>query len=217
MTDKQQLLTKYLPNDAVPIISRWISDTGCVFKISRSRRSKFGDYRAPYQGATHRITINQDLNKYAFLITTVHEFAHLKTWKEFKGRVKPHGIEWKTNFQLLMEPFFKLGIFPEDIAIALLRYMKNPAASSCTDINLYRILKQHNFLSPTLDTIDTLPDNSYFQIRNGRTFQKLEKLRKRFKCREIPSGKLYLFSPIAEVIPLGDSEQTPTTQHILIK
>ena len=68
-----------MPEEAAPIISNWINDTGCLFKISRSRSSKLGDYRAPFRGSPHRISVNHDLNPYSFLITTIHEFAHLQT------------------------------------------------------------------------------------------------------------------------------------------
>ena len=36
-------------------------------------------------------------------------------------------------------------------------------------------------------------------MKNGRTFRKLERIRKRYRCIEIKTGLIYLFSPIAEV------------------
>jgi hypothetical protein len=38
-----------------------------------------------------------------------------------------------------------------------------------------------------------------FKLKNGRVFRKEEKLRKRYKCTEIKTRRVYLFSPIAEV------------------
>jgi hypothetical protein len=38
-----------------------------------------------------------------------------------------------------------------------------------------------------------------FDIGEGRIFKKGKKLRKRFQCVEVETGKLYLFSPIYEV------------------
>ena len=215
MPDISKQLSKYLPAEATPIIGRWIVDTGCRFKISKSRVTKIGDYRAPYKGETHQITVNHELNEFAFLITTVHEFAHLKTWQEYRGKVRPHGEEWKKNFKFLMKPFFKLNIFPEPVLMALIRYMDNPAASSCTDIHLYRTLRQYDLKTVHSETIESIANHSFFKIKNGRTFQKLEKLRKRYKCKELPSGKLYLFSPIAEVIPLCADDVIKNYQHIL--
>ena len=105
----------YLPPAAAPLIARWIDHFQCEFKVSRNRNSKFGDYRPPHGGKGHRISVNYDLNQYAFLVTTVHEFAHLHTWNGHKHRAKPHGAEWKANFKKMMQPFFEKDIFPFDI------------------------------------------------------------------------------------------------------
>lgn len=204
MPDYSKQLSKYIPQQAAPIISQWINDTGCRFKVTKSRSSKLGDYRAPYKGTAHQITVNHDLNAYSFLITTIHEFAHLKTWQQHKNNVKPHGKEWKDNFKELIQPFLKLNIFPSDIIAALTAYMNNPAASSCTDLNLYRTLKNYDKTINAITLIESLPEKTIFTIKNGRCFQKLDKLRKRYRCLEISTNKIYLFHPIAEVFPVKD-------------
>ena len=202
MQDYSATLRKFMPEAAAPIISRWINDTGCLFKISNSRSTKLGDYRAPFRTDGHRISVNHDLNPYSFLITTIHEFAHLQTWQQHKHAVKPHGKEWKTNFQNLMDPFLKLQIFPAEIARAIAQYLENPAASSCTDLHLFRTLKKFDKHSDQVFTVEMLPDKSHFKLQNGRVFQKQEKVRKRYKCLELTSNKLYLFHPIAEIYPI---------------
>lgn len=202
MTDYSAQLSKYIPTKAAPIISQWINDTNCRFKVTRSRSSKLGDYRAPFRGSSHQITVNHDLNIFSFLITTIHEFAHLKTWQQHTHLVKPHGSEWKNNFKLLMEPFLKLNVFPSEIVVAITKYMDNPAASSCTDLNLYRVLKKYDNSQSISHTVEELTYDATFKLKDGRTFQKKEKLRKRYRCIELSSNKIYLFHPIAEVIPL---------------
>lgn len=204
MPDFSKQLSKYIPSEAAPIISQWINDTSCRFKVTKSRSSKLGDYRAPYRGNPHQITVNHDLNPYAFLLTTVHEFAHLKTYQDFNNRVKPHGEEWKNSFKSLIQPFLKLNIFPTEVVVAINNYMNNPAASSCTDLNLFRILKKYDTNPNTVIHVEQLPEQSIFQLKNGRTFQKMEKLRKRYKCLELSTQKIYLFHPIAEVFPVKD-------------
>ena len=204
MTDFSKQLSKYIPATAAPIISQWINDTACRFKVTKSRSTKLGDYRSPYRGSPHQITVNHDLNPYSFLLTTVHEFAHLKTYQDFKNHVKPHGEEWKNNFKNLIQPFLKLDIFPQDIVFAISQYMNNPAASSCTDLHLYRALKNYDDIKDNALHIESIPENAIFQLKNGRKFQKLEKLRKRYKCVEIDTKKIYLFHPIAEVFPIKD-------------
>ncbi len=191
-----------MPEEAAPIISNWINHTACLFKISRSRSTKLGDYRAPFKGSPHRISVNYDLNPYSFLITTIHEFAHLQTWNKHRHRVKPHGPEWKQHFKELMTPFLKLNIFPADINGAIDSYMENPAASSCTDLHLFRTLKAYDKAKDNALTVEALEDGHFFKLKNGRSFQRIEKIRKRYKCMELSSKRMYLFNPIAEVFLL---------------
>lgn len=209
MADFSKQLSKYMPEAAAPIISQWINDTSCRFKVSRSRKTKLGDYRAPFRGSPHQITVNHDLNPYSFLITSIHEFAHLKTYQDHKSTVKPHGAEWKQNFVNLIQPFIKLSIFPSDILIAISSYMNNPAASSCTDLTLYRALKKYDskVLAEDVTVIEDLPLDAIFALENGRKFKKMEKVRKRYKCLEIATNKIYLFHPIAEVF-ISEEENT---------
>ena len=192
-------LSRYMPTPAAPIISQWITDSNCLFRISKNRTSKLCDYRPPHGGQGHRISVNHNLNSYAFLITTVHEFAHLKTWNNYKNKVRPHGKEWKHHFRQLMLPFVQTGIFPADVETALTRYMDNPAASSCTDLNLFRVLKKYDLQNNGIWAVEQLPENTIFALKNGRVFQKKEKIRKRYRCIELKTQRIYLFSPIAEV------------------
>jgi hypothetical protein len=199
--DKVKVLEKYLPAEAAPLVARWIDYFKCEFKISRNRNSKFGDYRSPYGGKGHRISVNYDLNPYAFLVTTVHEFAHLHTWNEHKQTAKPHGTEWKNNFKKMMQPFFEKEIFPADVKKAIVNYLNNPAASSCSDLNLYRSLRKYDppKESEAILTVEKVPLKALFKLKDGRIFRKDEKLRKRFKCTEVATRRVYLFSPVAEV------------------
>lgn len=195
----EAVLMNYLPAEAVPIIERWITDTSCEFRITKSRTSKYGDYRNPYKGKGHRISVNGDLDPFAFLVTTVHEFAHLKTWEEHKNQVKPHGTAWKNNFKMLMEPFLLLNCFPSDIQAAVVKYMANPAAATCSDPDLFRVLHRSRVEEKGLVLLEKLPTKTVFSIASGRKFEKGDKLRKRYRCVEQSTGRVYLFSPLAEV------------------
>ncbi|MFM6976673.1 MAG: SprT-like domain-containing protein [Sphingobacteriaceae bacterium] len=197
--DKIKVLEQYLPPQSAPLIARWIDHFQCEFKVSRTRSTKFGDYRAPFGGQGHRISINYDLNTYAFLVTTVHEFAHLLTWNEHKRKAKPHGAEWKANFKRMMRPFFEQDVFPPDIRLAITRYLENPAASSCTDHQLFKALKKYDATPEHLVLVEAVPLGSCFKLKDGRVFKKDAKIRKRFRCTEIATQKIYLFSPLAEV------------------
>jgi SprT protein len=195
---KDQVLAQYMPPEAAPVIARWIDYFQCEFTISKNRSTKLGDYRHPFKTAGHRISVNNDLNHYAFLVTTVHEFAHLLTWNEHKNKVKPHGAEWKTNFKRMMNPFLEQQVFPEDIQQAITNYLMNPAASSCSDLQLSRALKKYDQQS-NHSRLEEIPLHTVFTIKDGRKFKKGERLRKRFRCTCLDNGHVYLFNPLAEV------------------
>jgi hypothetical protein len=193
----QSILKKYIPEEAVPIVAEWIFKFDFKLKIKKSRSTKFGDYRPPIKGNNHQITINHDMNRYAFLITLIHEVAHLHNFNKHKTSVKPHGEEWKNCYKLLMRDFLKTEIFPPDVIHALNKYMNNPAASSCSDLDLLRILKKYDDRQGSI-LLEDLPEGVIF-VYNERQFVKGEKIRKRFKCPEHGTKKVYLFNPLTEV------------------
>ncbi|RZL46698.1 MAG: sprT domain-containing protein [Pedobacter sp.] len=197
--DKIDVLAQYMPAPAAPIIAKWIDYFQCEFKISKNRATKLGDYRHPFKGQGHKISVNNDLNQYAFLVTTVHEFAHLLTWNDFKNKAKPHGTEWKNNFKRMMKPFFEIQVFPPDIHHTITNYLNNPAASSCTDLTLARALKKYDENVVT-NRIEEIPINTVFTLKDGRKFQKGERIRKRYRCVCLDNGNTYLFNPLAEVL-----------------
>ncbi len=202
MNEYKIILRKYIPENAVEIIYTWIIQYKFHLRISRSRTTKLGDYRPPIRKQSHKISINFNLNKYAFLITLVHEIAHLIVWEKYKKSVKPHGKEWKTEFKYLMSNFFDNKIFPKDLSDALSVYLENAIASSVSDLELTRILNNYDNKSDLI-LLEELPQNTVFKIHNGRIFKKQEKLRKRYRCLCLENKKEYLFNPLARVVPVN--------------
>lgn len=193
-----EILKKYLPEQSVEIIARWIVEYDFKLKIKKERSTRLGDYTSPHGGLNHTITINHNLNKFSFLITMVHEVAHLVTYNEYKHSVNPHGMEWKMNYKKLMQPFLTTDIFPLEIFAALRKYMQNPAATSCSDVQLLRVLKLYDEDSDTL-FVERIPAGTLFLYNGDKVFRKGERIRKRFQCIEIKSGAVYLFNPLTEV------------------
>lgn len=99
----------------------------------------------------------------------------------------------------MMQPFFEKDVFPADVKAAIMNYLDNPAASSCSDLNLYRSLRKYDAPKEAVHTVEKLPPNAIFKLKDGRVFRKQEKLRKRYKCVEVSTKRIYLFSPVAEV------------------
>jgi len=192
------ILTKYLPERAVDPCLQLIKESGVNLKIVNKRVTRHGDYRRLPNGM-HQITVNATLNKYRFLITLVHEIAHLAAFTKYGRQIKPHGLEWKCTFQYLMLPFLRPEIFPSILLPHLAKHFRNPKASSDTDAVLSLALKKFDFQTTDLTFVFELPLGCVFRIYNGKLFRKGNKRVKRFECVEVVSGKVYLFQPNAEV------------------
>lgn len=197
-TSIQERLAELLPEGTLPLVLDAFAPYEVELRITKPRRTKFGDYRPPVNHPHHRISINNDLNPYHFIITLLHELAHLTTWEMHQNKVKPHGQEWKAEFQRIMAPVMKAQLLPTKVTTALEHYMSNPKASSCTDQQLMKVLKEYDKKSPTL-FLEDLPENAIFSINRKRFFQKGAKQRTRFKCLDLQNKKYYLVNGIAEV------------------
>ncbi len=196
------ILQKYLPERSVGPCLELIRQAGVHLKIVNERVTRHGDYRRMPDGR-HQITVNATLNKYRFLITLVHEIAHLVAFEKYGRRIKPHGLEWKRTFQHLMLPFLRPEVFPSKLLPLLAKHFRNPKASSSTDANLSIALKQ--FDGPTYKNfVFELPLGSVFRIYNGKLFKKGNRRVKRYECVDMATGKLYLFQPNAEVELIKD-------------
>lgn len=196
----KQSLEKYIPEKAIESCIDFITRYRISLRITHARLSKLGDYRAPHSGnGSHRITINHNLNQYSFLVTFIHEVAHLTAWNKYKHTVDPHGAEWKTEFKFLLHPFLEQSIFPDDVHVALKNYLMNPAASSCTDDKLYRTLKKYD--APNgFQFLEELPHGSEFKMKGyANIFIKGKLLRKTFQCKMKDSNREFRVSAVAEV------------------
>jgi len=193
----EQILFKYLPERSVPIIFELIKSNNVALKIVNERVTKHGDYRRTPNGE-HQITINANLNKYRFLMTLVHEVAHLIAIEKYGRAIKPHGVEWKHTYQQLMLPFINPSVFPNQLLPDIANHFKNPRASSDTDAKLSVLLKQFDEKTDK-NYIFEIPLGSTFRIHNGKIFKKGNRRVKRYECMELSSGRVYLFQPNAEI------------------
>ena len=196
-------LRRFIPGPAVLKVLEYLNQYKVHLTVTRERKTVLGDYRHATQYEAHRISVNGNLNPYAFLITLVHELAHLVTFTQYGNRVQAHGKEWKTLYAVLLSEFLKEGVFPADIQQAILQSLHDLPASSCADEGLMRVLRRYDRNNDGLVMVEELPEGQLFDIGEGRIFKKGKKLRKRYQCLELKTGKVYLFSPIYEVKASG--------------
>jgi len=193
-----KILQKYIPKESLPIVQKWFDQCDFQLRIPKKRITKFGDFRASTGQQPCRISVNSDLNQYAFLITLTHEFAHLLVWLQHRHKVKAHGIEWKMEFAALMDVLLIKNIFPQHLKVVLQKHMANPPASSARDINLINELKKYDAPTNTVQLAD-LDEETTFLLNDKRIFIKGKKRRTRYICKEISSKREYLIHGVAEV------------------
>ena len=190
----------FVPTASIPLLSKYLTDWEVNLVVTRKRITKHGDFRVLPKGM-HQITVNEMPNPYRFLITTVHEIAHLVTYKDFGLGIKPHGKEWKYTYRKIMLPFLTAEIFPEELLKVLQLHFRNPKASSDTDSQLALVLNKFDPENKK-NYIFELEKGAVFEIHNGRRFIRGERRTKRYECKELEGKRLYLFSPHAQVIKI---------------
>lgn len=195
MKQSESVLSKYLPPNCIDLVMPLLKGEPIEIKIKAPRTTKFGDYRFPKAGERHQISLNNNLNPYAFLVTLIHEVAHLKAFVNHGKMIKPHGSEWQKTFLELSKPFIDQNIFPDNLKEALLKSLQKGRASSCSDLNLFRELQK--FEDNPKTKVEDLPEGTTFVADNKMIFKKGPKARKRYKCLNISNGRQYMVHPLA--------------------
>jgi len=167
------------------------------FKVTSQRVSKLGDYRYHRGHNTHQISVNGTLNRYAFLITYLHEVAHLLAFQRYGFNIMPHGREWKACFRALMKPMLNTDTFPKGLLTLLIQHMRNPKATSGSDKKLSLALRRYDPNDGSTLLIDILP-GEIFHFRK-MLMAKESVRRTRAICRDVNSGKRYYISLAAPV------------------
>ena len=197
-------LAPFLPSGALPIIQDMLRNESFHLVITKPRKTKLGDFKPPQNGETPRLTVNGNLNHYSFLITLVHEIAHLKIWHEHKNRVKPHGQEWKSCYKDLLLQCIGKNIFPADVEQIVIAHANKPGYSSASDAELTTALRTFDEPDGTIP-LNTLNPGDQF-IFNNRPFVAEQKFRTRWLCTDLNNGKKYRVHGLAQVTPFHSAK-----------
>jgi len=198
-----------LPPGTEAYVEELLARQPCAVRLARPRRTKLGDHRPPGRGRIgHRISVNDDLNPYAFLTTLLHEIAHAATWerherqRRYGRRVRPHGAEWQAEFASLLEPVVTLGVLPEDVNRALTRSLARPTAATCSDRELLLALSRYDSVDPRLVRVEEIVEGGWFRLASGAVFRAGRTLRTRRQCFAVPTGAEYRVHGLARVEPV---------------
>lgn len=193
-------LKPFLPKGSFKKILYYFEKYSVFLKITKERRSKNGDYRAPSRKyPMHRISVNSNLNPYNFLITLLHEIAHMMTFIKFGSRVTAHGREWQSNFRIVFSDFRNQGIFPAELESKIAQHLNNVKATTCSDSELQRTLKAYDVRQPDVKFVEEIPLNGQFKIKDGRTYRVIKKLRTRYYCLELETNRFFYVPALLEV------------------
>lgn len=186
---KLDFLVEYMPPGSLPFIERWTENQKLIVKLRSSRKTKLGDYRFDNKEGIHYITVNRELNPESFLFVLTHEIAHLRTRNLYGPRVKSHGNEWKSVFGEMLQ--FSADLYSEEIKPLIIKHSVNPRASMGADKHLFqKMILEENQIDRLLENLD---DKQIFRL-GKRIFQRGEKRKIRYICRELKTGKRYLIS-----------------------
>jgi hypothetical protein len=199
----KEVLNTHVPALAVEYCIQLWQQNPFDFHLRKKRISKAGDFTC-HHGRTPRITVNHDLSPHEFLITYIHEVAHLLVHKQHGHRAEPHGAEWKKSFQLLLAPLLTSETFPEPVLSGLKDHMINPKASTYSDSSLTKLLRSIDPRVKSVTLLSELPEGSIFDFQ-GRWFKKGKLKRTRVLCQEIKSKRQYLVPADA---PIGSAQLT---------
>ena len=198
MSELQQLakqLDGFIPPVAKEMVADFLIKKNAQLTISKPRKTKLGDYRPPIKQAYHRVSVNGDLNPFAFLLVTIHEFAHLLVWNNHKNSAKIHGAEWKMHYKKLFHEY--QHCFPDNLQDILQDHFKKLTAATLNNPMLIRnLIHMDSDLEITM--VNDLKKGDIFDF-NDKKFKIIEKRRTRYLCKNIDSGRKYLVSGVAIV------------------
>ena len=182
-----------LPSPLVEKVKNLYRIQGLVLIVSKPRKTKLGDCRVK-SGGSGIITINSGMTPLQTFMTMIHELAHYRQFTRhgWKGKLEPHGAEWKSEYKKLMDEFFGFGYFDPETEKNIMSHMENPTARSCADTTLVKTL------NPGETIVSDLSIGTMF-FCDFKLYTVVQKLRKNYKCRCVATGDMFIFPPTYRV------------------
>lgn len=194
---------QHVPVAAVPYCLELWRQNSFLFKITRPRRTRLGTHCFhPVSG--HRVTVNINLNPAAFLITYLHEVAHVLTVRDARTkatltprsaprqRILPHGRQWKAHFNRLLQPVLTESVFPPSVLEPLRNYAQNPAATTTSCLPLAQALQTLDEWPAHLNLTEVrlLAEGDRFEF-GKKIFVRGSLRRTRLLCVDVLTGRRY--------------------------
>ncbi|MDD4848219.1 MAG: SprT-like domain-containing protein [Bacteroidales bacterium] len=198
MSSFREGLSRFIPLNTLDIVDGYLEDKNLQLVVVNDRVTKLGDFRPMCRlRKYHKITINGGLNPYSFLLTLLHEVAHLYVFEQQGTLVNAHGKAWQQTFSELFSPILEQHLLPDDVHCALLNHFPHPKASSMSDFGLVQVLRKYDN-QPDALILDELDLNDFF-VFHGKMYQKIKKLRSYSICMRLSDKRSFKIHGLAEV------------------
>jgi SprT protein len=192
-------LVPYLGEKAAAFIDEHTRDIKFHLKITKPRDTKFGDYRPSYQQKKQQITINGNLDRYSFLITLLHELAHLYVQEKLTKKHLPHGPEWKNTFSQLLRVAVNHDLFPPEAADRIKHFYIEKQLFTQTSRNKIQTALDLSLGKIPAIKLEHIPVEKKVLLDNGMTVVKIKQLRTRCLCRCLDDNRMYYINKYIEV------------------
>src|SRR5690606_25158712 len=103
---------------------------------------------------------------------------------------------WRKEFKVLFKPVIEQDLLPRDVSLAVTNYLDGTKAASCSDDKLYRVLRRYDKNRGIL--VEHLAHGDVFEL-SGKIFVLGKKLRTRYECCELKSGRVFRVLGVAEI------------------
>ena len=186
------IFEKHVPPAAVAYCYTLWQHHSFTLQVTRPRHTKLGDFRAELRrdqqpGFSYTITVNNNLNPSAFLITYLHEVAHLLVHQRVRRMGRPHGPAWQKAFREVMQPVLNETVFPQSILVPLSHYLQRPAASTGAHPALTKALRQLDAPPAGHHLLVDMPEGSPFRFLEKEYIRGMKR-RTRIVCTEKATG-----------------------------
>jgi len=107
-----QALRDFIPENSFDKVVHYLHFYKVELTITRKRKTLLGVYRNATREKNHRISVNGNLNQYDFLVTLLHELAHLLAFEKYGPRIAAHGKGMEIGLCGHLSHIFRRKNFP---------------------------------------------------------------------------------------------------------
>jgi hypothetical protein len=135
-------ISRCVPHGALEYIRKILHQAPSLISVVRQRKTLRGSCRPELNKEHAKITVNEGMNLFQTLLTTLHELAHAEVAWRNVAEYKPHGLEWKGCYGTILLGAVHEHIFPEELVPHIVRVAADPPYSTTLDEGLKVALKR---------------------------------------------------------------------------